>query len=168
MTANPQKIINVSALPNVRSVRVVWENAKESIIDLTQFIKEFSIFAPLDNDAHFSQVEVGEWGFEITWDAGGELSIAASTLHRLASEQSNDPARQFNAWMARQGFTNDAASRVLGLPKREVDYYRKGKKPVPKVVQLACRAIEMEPVTSYSKLLSIPSSHGHDRPLDTL
>ena len=67
MTANPQKIINVSVLPNVRSVRVVWENVKESMIDLTQFIKEFSIFAPLDNDVRFSQVEVGEWGFEITW-----------------------------------------------------------------------------------------------------
>ena len=57
----------------------------------------------------------------------GELSIAASTLYRLASEQSNDPVRQFDAWMARQGFTNDAASKALGLPKREVDYYRKGK-----------------------------------------
>jgi len=71
MTANPQKIINVSALPNVRSVRVVWGNANESIIDLSQFMKEFLIFAPLDNGVRFSQVEVGEWGFEITWDAGG-------------------------------------------------------------------------------------------------
>jgi len=150
MSDNPYKIFSVSALPNTRSVQVAWEGGIENIIDLIQFLRDFAVFAPLDNDDFFAQVAVGEWGFEITWDEGRDMSIAASTLYRLAAEQSNDPTRQFDAWMARQGFSNDAASKALGLPKRIVSYYRTGKKPVPKVVQLACRAIDMERASDHS------------------
>lgn len=78
------------------------------------------------------------------------MSIVASTVYRLAAEQSDDPARQFDAWMARQGFSNDAAGQALGLPGRTVGYYRTGKKPVPKVVQLACRAIDMERASDHA------------------
>ena len=139
MNANPHKIIAASALPNTRSVRVVWEDGRENIIDLSRFLGDFAVFAPLDDDDRFAQVLVGEWGFAITWDAGGDMSIAASTVYRLAAEQSDDPAQPFDAWMARQGFSNAAAGQALGLPGRTVSYYRTGKKPVPKVVQLVPR-----------------------------
>lgn len=145
MSENVHKIRAVSALPDSRSIRVSWSNGQESAIDLADFLNDFPIFAPLADDAaRFAEVSVGEWGWEITWDDGGDLSIAATTLYRLAAEQSADPARQFGAWMARQGFTPAAAGEALGLARRTVLSYRAGKKPVLKVVQLACRAIEME------------------------
>lgn len=53
-------------------------------------------------------------------------------------------ATQFRSWMARLDLTIEAAAAALGLSCRQIAYYRSGEQVVPRVVELACRALEIE------------------------
>lgn len=143
---NPRLSIikSVRAVPRSRRVEITWSDKRVNLIDLALFIADFEVFAPLDNAAVFKKATVGEGGREITW--GGDMSIAASTLRRLAVEQSPDAtdADLFNAWMERNGLSASAAAEVLGVGRRTVIYYRTGQKPLPRVVGLACYGWETQ------------------------
>ena len=56
-------------------------------------------------------------------------------------------ALQFCLWMARLDLTIASAANALGLSARQVAYYRSGEQDVPRVVELACRAIESTPAS---------------------
>ena len=49
----------------------------------------------------------------------------------------------FKAWRERSALTLDAAAHALGLSRRMVAYYEQGTKPIPRVVALATRALEL-------------------------
>jgi len=86
---------------------------------------------------------VEEWGGGVTWDGEGLLSLAATTLYRLACEQAGDATRLFDAWMMRHGLSATAAAQALGMTRRTVIHCRTGSRPVPKVVGLACKGWEV-------------------------
>lgn len=113
-------------------------------VALADFIAGFSSLAPLADPARFATPRVEEWGSGVTWDDEGPLSIAATTLFRLASEQTGDERRRFEAWMLRHGLSNATAAAALGMTRRSIISYRTGSRPIPKVVGLACRAIDLE------------------------
>jgi hypothetical protein len=46
--------------------------------------------------------------------------------------------------MQRNNLTLSSAADTLGMTRRMIAHYRTGSRPVPKVVGLACRAIEPE------------------------
>ena len=46
-------------------------------------------------------------------------------------------------WRARLELTRRAAAAQLGLCERTLAYYEAGERPVPLVVELACRYLEM-------------------------
>jgi hypothetical protein len=50
--------------------------------------------------------------------------------------------------MARLDLTIAAASRLLGISRRQIAYYRSGEQTVPRVVELACRALELDRTAS--------------------
>lgn len=89
-------IIRKSCISSVRpvtgrhSLEVEWGNANRHTVDLADYIITFSILRPLRDLALFSQVVVGEWGLDVTW--GDELELPATTLYRLALEQSVEGA----------------------------------------------------------------------------
>ena len=67
------------------------------------------------------------------------------TLWRLAQKQSGltlSP-EAFRQWRERNAYTLEAAARALGVSRRTVAYYEQGAKPVPRVVALAARALEL-------------------------
>lgn len=132
------KLTAVRPFPDSRTVVLSWEGGRETAVDLSEFLADFEVFRPLDDDRLFAGVCVAEAGREITW--GGDMSIAAGTLRRLSTEQSQDAsdADRFDAWMARNGLSAAGAAEALGVTRRTVIYYRTGQKPLPKVVQLAC------------------------------
>lgn len=115
-----------------------------STVDLSGFIADFPSLSALNDPALFDQVAIEEWGSGVTWDNEGPLSIAATTLYRLAAEQSGDDARRFDAWMARHGFSASKAADALGMTRRSIISYRTGSRPIPKVVVLACRGLEAD------------------------
>jgi hypothetical protein len=136
------RIQSVLALPGSRKLRVAFADGWEAEVDVGRFLADFPVFTRLSDDGLFARVALGDWGFDVTWDGGGDLSIAATTLYRLAAEQSDDPARRFDAWMARNGLSAAKAGEALGITRRMVIYYRTGKKSIPRYIDLACTGWE--------------------------
>ncbi len=121
-----------------------FEGDWTTTVDLSRFVAGFPSLAALADPALFDRATVEEWGSGVTWDGEGPLSIAATTLYRLAAEQSGDEARRFDAWMARHGFSASKAADALGMTRRSIIGYRTGSRPIPKVVALACKGWEAE------------------------
>ena len=49
----------------------------------------------------------------------------------------------FRHWRERKAYTLDTAAQALGLSRRMVAYYEQDAKPIPRVVALAVRALEL-------------------------
>ena len=64
---------------------------------------------------------------------------------RVVQEQSGATlsADDFKQWRERKAYTPDTAAAALGISRRMVAYYEQGKKPIPRVVALATRALEL-------------------------
>lgn len=116
----------------------------ETEVSLSTFLSEFKSLNPLLDPVLFAQVDIEEFGSGVTWDNEGPLSIAATTLYRLAAEQSGNEAKRFDAWMVRHGFSASKAADALGMTRRSIISYRTGGRPIPKVVALACKGWEAE------------------------
>ena len=137
-------IIGVNPEPALLSLRLTWNNGQTTRVNLSDFVADKPILTSLHDPNVFARAKLGEDGLEITWDDGGDLSIASSTLQRLAAEQSDDPACRFDAWMERHGLSADQVVSVLGIPRRSVLHYRTGKRPIPRYITLACVGWEIE------------------------
>lgn len=136
------RITSATALDNLR-VHVSFEDGWTCDVDLTGFVADFKSLQPLKDATLFACVALEEWGSGLTWDDEGPLSIAATTVYRLAAEQSGDAARSFDAWMMQHGFSASRAAETLGMSRRNVISYRTASRPIPKVVKLACKAVDM-------------------------
>ncbi len=138
------RIAAVSADRKPLTLRIRWDNGEENRADLSGMIETFRIFEPLRRSPElFSKVGVGEFGTDIVWADG--IDMAADTLWRLTQEQAGftmSPAA-FRDWRERQAYTLDMAAKALGVSRRMVAYYEQGTKPVPRVVALATRALEL-------------------------
>lgn len=136
------RITSATVLDKMR-VAVCFEDGWSADVDLAGFVAGFKSLKPLSNAALFARVAVEEWGSGLTWDDEGPLSIAATTVYRLASEQAGDAARCFDAWMMQHGFSASKAADTLGMSRRNIINYRTATRPIPKVVRLACKAVDM-------------------------
>ena len=140
-------------LPRIASValdakplvlRVVWDSGEQSQIDVSGLVGTFLLYEPLREFPEiFARVRVGEHGTDIVWT--DEIDMSADTLWRLAREQAGITMSpdSFRHWRERKAYTLDNAAQALGLSRRMVAYYEQGSKPVPRVVALAARALEM-------------------------
>jgi DNA-binding transcriptional regulator YiaG len=138
------RIAAVSAGEKPMTLRIRWDKGDESVVDVSGLIEAFRVYAPLRHSPEFfRQVRVGEHGTDVVWN--DEIDMAALTLWRLAQEQSGltlSP-EAFRQWRERNAYTLEAAARALGVSRRMVAYYEQGAKPVPRVVALAARALEL-------------------------
>jgi hypothetical protein len=126
------------------TLRILWENGGESLVDVPGLVETFRVYAPLRNSPKlFREVRLGEHGADVVWT--DEIDMAAETLWRLAREQSGATmsSEAFRRWRERKAYTLDTAARALGLSRRMVAYYEQGAKPIPRVVALAARALEL-------------------------
>lgn len=137
------RIDAVQALAGQR-LRVTFSDGWQVELDLTRFIASFASLAPLQEPERFQHVALEEWGSGLTWDDEGPLSIAATTLYRLAAEQSGDDARYFDAWMICNGLSASQAAESLGMTRRSIIHYRTGSRPLPRYIRLACKGWEAE------------------------
>jgi DNA-binding transcriptional regulator YiaG len=143
----PRKILPriVAVAPGDRdmTLRVSWDRGDESLIDLSGMVKSFRVYKPLSGSPDlFRRVRVGDHGTDVVWT--DEIDMAADTLWRLAQEQAGATlsSEGFRQWRERKAYTLDAAAAALGISRRMVAYYEQGKKPIPRVVALATRALE--------------------------
>ena len=113
------------------------------MIDLSGIIASFRVFSPMRSDPErFAAVKVGEYGTHVAWS--GDIDMAASTLWRLAREQSGATmtADAFRHWRERKAYTLDTAAQALGLSRRTVAYYDRGARPIPRTVALAVKGLD--------------------------
>jgi len=136
------RITSAQALDKLR-VHVCFEDGWTCDVDLSGFIADFKSLQPLKDVALFARVLPEEWGSGLTWDDEGPLSIAATTVYRLAAEQSGDAARSFDAWMMQHGLSASRAAETLGMSRRNIISYRTAGRLIPKVVRLACKAVDL-------------------------
>jgi DNA-binding XRE family transcriptional regulator len=127
--------------PNIRAVRadkdrrlvITWRGGAESVVDVSQHLAKYAIFAPLRaDDDGFRKIEVGEWGWCAHWS--DDMEISADTLWRLALEQG---AAWLRAWRTAHQITQVEAAKTLGVSPRMWRYYEAGSHLLPKTVRLA-------------------------------
>lgn len=137
--------------PKVRGVRPLdgavleVDFGKDGVKDVdVSFLLKKKRGATLADPRVFATVRVGEFGAYVEWP--GIIGVAGNDLWRLALERVGEamPAAEFAAWMERMGLSLAAAAKYLGLTRRAVTYYKTGGRLIPKVVMLACRALELE------------------------
>jgi lambda repressor-like predicted transcriptional regulator len=141
--STPDKIESVKTeLPDTLVIELA--SGKVYRVSLADPIQRISGFAPLTNPAMFSTAKMNDFGWTVEWDCG--LSMASERLYQMGKEQSGKafPVAEFKAWMQRNGMSLTTASETLGLSRRAVSQYSSGARPIPKVVGLACRAIDLE------------------------
>lgn len=135
--------------PNIKDVRIVdtliadidWSTGETLRIDLSGCTNP--PFDALCNPEFFSQMTRDDWGHGLDWPNG--LSLGADRIYELCREQAGLPtASEFDRWMQRNNLTLSSAADTLGMTRRMIAHYRTGSRPIPKVVGLACRAIELE------------------------
>jgi DNA-binding transcriptional regulator YiaG len=138
------RIIAVTTDKKPLTLRIRWDKGEESLVDVSGLVETFRVYKPLRHSPElFARVRVGEHGADIVWS--DEIDMAADTLWRLAQEQAGVTMSPdaFKRWRERKSYTLDAAARALGLSRRMVAYYEQGAKPIPRVVALATRALEL-------------------------
>lgn len=134
----------MSSGENSFTLFVRWDNGGENCVDVSDVIKTFRLHEPLRRSLELSRrVQVGEPGTDVVWT--DEIDMSADTLWRLAQEQSGVTLSpdDFRQWRERMAYTLDSAAAALGISRRMVAYYEQGKKPIPRVVALATRALEL-------------------------
>jgi DNA-binding transcriptional regulator YiaG len=125
------------------TLRIRWDKADESVVDVSGLIETFRVYEPLRRSPElFAQARLGEHGADVVWS--DDIDMSADTLWRLAQEQTGATMspEAFKRWRERKAYTLDAAARALGLSRRMVAYYEQGVKPIPRVVALATRGLE--------------------------
>lgn len=125
------------------ALEVRYTHGKQFTLDLSALINGLAAFADLKNPAHFATAQVTDWGWTLAWACGASLD--SDRVLEMALDQAGLRANiEFRHWQNRHQFSLSAAADVLGLTRRTISQYRTGSRPIPKVVGLACRAIDLE------------------------
>lgn len=80
------RIAAVERGPGALALVVHWTHGGESLVDVSGVIDTFRVYAPLRGAPdRFASVKVGEYGTDIMWEGG--IDMSADMLWRLAQEQ---------------------------------------------------------------------------------
>ncbi len=138
------RLTSVQALDG-HLLRVTFRNGAEYSLRFNEFFDGSPGLAPLRRKAAFKKAVVGDGGWTVEWPAN-DIQIGADTLWLDAQAQSatDDNARVFALWRARNGLTLAAAAQALQMTPRTMSAYGTGARPVPRYVALACKGWESE------------------------
>jgi hypothetical protein len=138
------RIVAVAPGNTPMTLHLHWDKGDENLVNVSGVIETFHVYEPLRRSPElFGKARVGEHGTDVFWT--DDIDISADTLWRLAQEQAGITLspEAFKEWRKRHAYTLDAAAAALGISRRMVAYYEQGKKPIPRVVALATRALEL-------------------------
>ena len=126
------RIKAASAAGKPFTLRIRWDNGDESRVDVSSLIRTFRVYEPLRAAPDlFCKLRVGDLGTDIVWTDA--IDMSADTLWRLAQEQSGQTmsADEFRNWRERKAYSLDGAAKALGVSRRMVAYYERGRKTDP-------------------------------------
>jgi hypothetical protein len=137
--------------PLIEAVKVVepmrlhisWSTGECFVVDLSEPIMRLKALAPLRDPTFFAGVQIGEWGHSLVWN--DEIDLGADRLYERCKEQAGELSPlKFDAWMKRHHLSLTTAADALGISRRMVAHYRTGSRPIPKIVDLACKGWEVQ------------------------
>ncbi len=142
-----------STLPNIERLRVAEDHTLRlkfrrdgwKTVRLAGLIARESFLAPLEAPEIFVKAKVIDWGAGVGWPGG--LDLGASTLWRMANEQTAFTPGDFAAWQKRVGLSNQEAADALGVSLPTIKNLRNGTSAVSNAIAIACRAMESDPAT---------------------
>lgn len=112
------RIRSVAPVAGQLALQVEFGNRKRYTVELAEYIRSFPVLEPLADPERFREVQLGDWGFDVTW--GDDLELAATTLHRLALEQAGEvmPTQAFKQWLAANRLSLSTTAIELGFTRR--------------------------------------------------
>lgn len=139
------------ALPLLRRVAarapwrlaVVWDDGRESEIDLAPHLLRYRVYRPLRADAKaFKTARIVDDGVAVAWP-DLDLDVSADALAALDRAQAMT-ADEFRRRLTGLGLSFDAAAATFDISRRQIAYYAAGEKRIPRHVVLALRGFETE------------------------
>jgi hypothetical protein len=98
--------------------------------------------SPLRNDpALFATVRPIDHGSAVAWGDDEEMDLSAGAILRLAEETMRP--EDMRAFIAAQGLTETSLAAILDYSRRQIVGFINEGRPIPRVVSLACRYIEL-------------------------
>lgn len=139
------RIGSVSAAGNLR-VRVTWtRGVREGVteeVDLAPIINSQKYFRPLrSNPQLFASVHPIVYGAAIAWGEEDDIDLSADAILRTAIESMT--GEDLRAFIKQQDLTETALAAILGYSRRQIVGFINEARPIPRVVSLACRYIEL-------------------------
>lgn len=133
------------------TVTVTWDNGDVDSINLSGWIGTGGdLLAPLWDEAVFGTVRLGDYGASVDWgDNGGDLSIDAVHLSRIAEEQRDFGRVQFVQWQGALRLSNQEGADLLGIALSTFNLYRAGG-PIPQQIAMLCRSTMRDPILMHA------------------
>jgi Protein of unknown function (DUF2442) len=147
------------AAGNGRTLRIKFRQCGWRTVRLNGFIARETFLSPLSKAEEFRKVKVIDWGGGVGWPGG--IDLGASTLWRMAEEQTPFGTADFRAWQKRVGLSNQESADALGVSLPTIKNLRSGVSPVSTAVAIACRAMEADPATLAAHFY--PRKTGHPK-----
>jgi hypothetical protein len=127
-------------------VLVTWgagpRSGKTEQLDLSPILNSMKFFRPLRNDpALFATVRPVDYGTAVAWGDDEDMDLSAGAILRLAEETMGP--EDLRAFIAAQGLTETSLAAILDYSRRQIVGFINEGRPIPRVVALACRYIEL-------------------------
>jgi len=139
MNTPTPRISKAKPLPG-RRLAITWKSGGKDLVDLGGVIAEVEALASIADAELFRTVRVCAYGRGVEWDDGTDYS--ADSLDELAREQRHQfTGADFKAWQDSLDLTINEAAALLEVDPSTVKNYRAAKKPLKRIVRLACSAL---------------------------
>jgi hypothetical protein len=126
---------------NVTWSRGIREGVAEEI-NLAPIINSMKYFRPLRSDPKlFASVHPIVYGAAVAWGEDDDIDLSADAILRLTQE--NMTGDEMRAFIERQDLTETALAAILDYSRRQIVGFINEGRPIPRVVSLACRYIEL-------------------------
>lgn len=140
---NKMPLITAVRITGPLCVEIDWDTGETLAVVLAAIVTRNQAFAPLKDAEFFGRVTIEEWGHGLDWPGG--LDLGADQLYDLGRKQAGlfSPT-EFDTWMRSNGLSLSSAAAALGMTRRMIAHYRRGSRPIPRTVHLACIGWETE------------------------
>lgn len=148
MTSNHPvpRIASVSTKPGF-ILDVTWQDGKTDDVNLSGWIATGrEALSPLTVPKVFGRAQIADHGLSVQWGDDEDLSIDSVHLAMLAEQQHPFFGRNLLDWQKKVGLSNQEAAEFLGISASTWHNYKNSTSPLPRAIQIACRAIERDSV----------------------
>lgn len=127
---------------------VAWDDGTANTVELAGWLAlpvppGFEI---LTDPEVLARPHVAHWGTLVAWDEADEVGIDHVHVRHLARQQRPFLAEDLSLWQSRLGLSNSEAARLLGIGVSTFAGFKAGSARIPAVVQIACKAMEADPL----------------------